>query len=194
MLFRLLDKVLPSEEAEIPLICQRTVAVNRLNKHLMPSFSLKQLFRQNHAGGIAGSATHQGVSMHRIYPVAGGRTIGNAFQPALKASFEHINGQLHLRGRFQIHPPVQIFAAVWLGGVLFITLFSLWLFLMGPFEGRDDPVPLAFPIGALMFFFFGLGLIHGAWRWCENDIDHIKRFIHEHIGRDATYEEDDTTG
>ena len=189
MLFRLLDKVLPSEEAEIPLTCQRTVAVNRLNNHLMPSFSLKHLFRQNHPGGIAGSANHQRVSMHRIYPVSGGRTIGNAFQPALKASFEHFNGQLHLRGKFQIHPPMQIFAGIWLGGILFIALFSFWVFLTGPFEGHQKPVPLAFPIGALMFCFLGLGLIHGAWRWCEDDIDHIKRFIHEHVGRDATYDE-----
>jgi hypothetical protein len=172
------------------LTCERTLAVNRLRQNLHPTVSFRYLFIQNSSDVIAGKADYRQVSIHRIYGKTGGWTKHNAWQPWLKASFEYMNGQLHLSGKFQIHPFVQIFSGVWLGGILFIALYSFWLFLVGPFEGRQGPVPLSFPLGALAFGFAGLALMHGAWRWSVDDIDHIKRFINEHVGRDASYEVD----
>ena len=187
MLSKLSALLFPSESAEIPLTCQRTLAVRRLEKHLLSTTGY--LLTANTSGGIAGKVTPQHVRLHRLHESVNGRTKANAWQPWLRASFEYINGQLHLRGRFVIHPAVQLFSGVWLAGALYFTLYALWILVTGPPPGAE-PIPLHFPLIGLAIFIGGLMMVRVAWHWSEDDIDHIKRFIDEHVGHDADYGED----
>lgn len=156
----------PKVPVDIPVGRQRTAVKRRLNDQLISGWF--------GGTGVAGRVTDRTV---RLYHVEDRKV--NSFKPWLFARFVHLGDQVHVRGNFRMHPFVQGFATVWIGG---LALMLVYLVLMALFGGVDEP----FPFNIL---FFGLGILAGgiflmewAWRWSEHDMDVIEDFVRETAG------------
>lgn len=185
MLARLFRLYFPRVPAEIPLPCERAVAVRGLRRSLLSGWSL--VAPDEELDGVRGTVRATRVALHRVQAMPGRKRDlkGNAWKPWLFARFERSEGSVYLRGAFRIHPFVVAFSLFWLLFALGAALASTGILVLGPPSGVDEPMPLAIPATAWALFLAGSAAVPCAWRWSEDDMAFLERFVRESAAEEA---------
>lgn len=194
MLTRIFRLYFPRVPAEIPIGCERAVAVRRLERSLL---SWGDVLSGDHGlDGVRGTAQATRVVLHRVQSMGGGgRGLkGNAWKPWLFARFERSGGAVVLRGAFRVHPFTVAFSLLFLTVSLAAALCTSWILVLGPPAGIDEPMPVSIPAMAWIVFLGGSALVVGGWRWSEDDIGFLERFVRESTAEGSEHPPDAEQG